>query len=75
MSALREAVKHDAETELVEVEAAEAGHSNYNGASAPAKPALKGSVGERGSALRRNISWRDFHGEEIHTVVEYEPSR
>lgn len=40
---------------------------------APAKPAIKDAKSSE-SRVKHSISWQDFHGKELYTVVEYEPS-
>jgi hypothetical protein len=67
------------ETELVEVVPSPS--TSYDPKVAPARPSLRRNGSQRGrersnghgTSLRRNISWTDFHGQELHTVVEFEP--
>ena len=55
--------------------------AGYNPKISPARPSLRRNGSHKGrersghgrGKLRRNISWTDFHGQELHTVVEFEP--
>lgn len=40
----------------------------------PSKSAIRTPSSLDSERIKRNISWQDFHGKELYTVIEYEPS-